>query len=321
MREKIYTINSPGQKHVPVTRVISKDNGDAEPRVRKWQNPAVAFNLSLLIPGAGQFYNRQWKAGILFLLPEIMLSSFIGIAAVHWEYVKTLNESYSVSRAGLLLTFLTFYFSGLVIWYVNAWQAYFRTVKNNSSPFMGIRSRLFPMVCSLFIPGWGQCLNGQPKKGLFFQTFALAGLTAFPAVVIIFQFWQSLEPSAARHIVERILTVCVILTPFILSMWLFGIYDAAMVSMNDQKGNALRKKIGYSISRLRHRILTYGWKNAIIPSIKRFAVFMLLLTFCLTISYYYFPKGFYLRSLQHVETYLSQKEMTLMPALINEILH
>ncbi len=321
MQEKTYTINDPRQSHTPGARVISNGNGDAVPRIRKWKNPAVAFSLSLIVPGAGQFYNRQWKAGILFLLPIIILCSFIGITVIYWEYLKTLYESFSVSRSGLLLTFITFYFSGLVIWYINAWLAYFKTVKNNSTPFTGIRTRWFPVVCSLLIPGWGQCLNGQTKKGLFFQVFALAGMAAFPVILIIFRVWQSLEPSQARLALEWILTICIILVPFILSMWLFSIYDAAMVGMSNQKGDPLRKKIGYSISRLRHRILTYGWKNAIMPSIKRFAMFILLLTFCLTISYYYFPESFYLSSLQHFETYLAQKEMTLIPLLINQILY
>ena len=37
----------------------------------------MAAVLSSILPGAGQFYNRQWLKGIGFLVPVLVLSSFI----------------------------------------------------------------------------------------------------------------------------------------------------------------------------------------------------------------------------------------------------
>jgi TM2 domain-containing membrane protein YozV len=37
----------------------------------------VAAVLSGILPGAGQFYNRQWLKGIAFLGPILILSTFI----------------------------------------------------------------------------------------------------------------------------------------------------------------------------------------------------------------------------------------------------
>ena len=37
----------------------------------------VAAVLSGILPGAGQFYNRQWLKGIAFLAPILLLSAFV----------------------------------------------------------------------------------------------------------------------------------------------------------------------------------------------------------------------------------------------------
>jgi TM2 domain-containing membrane protein YozV len=37
----------------------------------------VAAVLSGILPGAGQFYNRQWLKGIAFLAPTLILSTFV----------------------------------------------------------------------------------------------------------------------------------------------------------------------------------------------------------------------------------------------------
>ena len=37
----------------------------------------IAAVLSGLLPGAGQFYNRQWLKGIAFLAPILILSAFV----------------------------------------------------------------------------------------------------------------------------------------------------------------------------------------------------------------------------------------------------
>ena len=37
----------------------------------------IAAILSGILPGAGQFYNRQWLKGIAFLVPVLVLSAFV----------------------------------------------------------------------------------------------------------------------------------------------------------------------------------------------------------------------------------------------------
>ena len=41
------------------------------------RNNIIAAVLSGILPGAGQFYNRQWLKGIGFLVPILVLSAFV----------------------------------------------------------------------------------------------------------------------------------------------------------------------------------------------------------------------------------------------------
>ena len=187
------------------------------------KNPALAYSLSLLIWGCGQLYNKRWKSGTLLLMFMIMFYSSMYIIIIHWTAIMRFIKSADVSRSETLLIFGLFYLSGLIIWHFNSCHAYFKTTKTNNNSFKGVDSILLPAACSLLIPGWGQFLNGQPKKGICFQIFSLAGLFAFPAILIVFLFWPALEASQARLIVEWIFTICLIFIPFIVMIWIFSV--------------------------------------------------------------------------------------------------
>lgn len=239
---------------------------------------------------------------------------------MYWEPIKTSLEPFNVNYSETLLLCGFFYLSGLIIWLLNAWQAYFMTLKSNAKSFKGIKIMLLPVVCSLLMPGWGQLLNGQTKKGLFFHMFALAGLAVFPAILTIFLAWQTLEASRAQSIVEWIFSICIILAPFILLMWLISIFDAAKVSINKLKREPFQKRTRYAINRFRSNIRIYGRKNAMLPLIKRMVLVTLLLILCV-ISYQYFPEKYYVTQLQNLGNRMSQKEMTVLPNLVKKLLN
>lgn len=282
----------------------------------KQKNPALAYSLSLLIWGCGQLYNRRWKSGTLFFLFMIMFYLSMGMIIIYWTTIVNFFGSLNVSRSETLLICGFFYLSGLITWHFNSCHAYFKTIKINNNSFKGIKSILLPAACSLLIPGWGQFLNGQPKKGICFQIFSLAGLFAFPAILIVFLFWPTLEVSQARLMVEWIFTISLIFSPLIVMIWLFSVYDAARVSMNNIKKEPLRKRIGYQINRYRHDIQVYGRKNAMLSIVKRIVIVILLLAFGV-IGYHYIPKKYYIQQLTDLADKISQEGMTVIPDLIN----
>jgi len=319
MSQKVWVIRDGPEKQVSAARTGQGISSAYQQKSATRRNPSLAYSLSIIIWGCGQFYNRQRWLGILFLLFMINLYLLMGGAVMYLESVKSFFESIYVDCSGTLLVCGFFYLSGLIFWHFNAWHAYFKSIKINAgSPKEGIKLTLLPAVCSLLMPGWGQLLNGQTKKGLFFQLFAFTGLATLPSVPIIFLLWPALEASRSRLIVEWIFSIGIILSPLILMMWIFSIFDAAKVSIDNTKKEPLPVRIRYAAYRFRHYIQIYGWKNAVLPLIKRTTLAILLLIFCV-INYHHVPKKFYMQQLQNLGNRLSEREMTVIPGIIKNL--
>jgi hypothetical protein len=237
---------------------------------------------------------------------------------MYWESVTSIFESMNVDCAGAVLIFWLFYISGLIVWLFNAWQAYYESISINARLFKDTKMTLLPAVCSLLIPGWGQLLNGQPKKGLFFHVFALIGLATLPFILILFLLWPSLEASRSRLIIEWISSISVILSPFIFMIWIVNIFDAAKVSLDNTKKDPLLIRMKHATNRFRNNIQVYGKKNTVLPIIKRITLIILLMIFCV-ISYHSFPKKFYMQQLQNLGNQMLEKEMTIIPGIIKKI--
>jgi hypothetical protein len=82
------------------------------------------------------------------------------------------------------------------------------------------------------------------------------------------------------------------------------------------KKEPLRKRIGYQKNRYRHDIQVYGWKNAMLPIVKRTVIVILLLAL-VVIGYHYIPKRYYIQQLMDLGDRISKEGMTLIPGLIN----
>ncbi|MCK5426839.1 MAG: hypothetical protein KAJ34_04020 [Thermodesulfovibrionia bacterium] len=320
MSKKVRVIEGSNKKPDSKTQVARKVITTVGEKDVKQRNPALAYSLSLLIWGGGQFYNRQWKFGIVFLTLMILFYLFMSINIIFWEPITTFFKSFYVNSSETLLICGFFYISGLMIWHFSALQAYVRALKINPLSFKGIGSTVLPVVCSLLMPGWGQFLNGQTKKGLFYQMFTLAGFAIFPAIIVIFLMWPSLEASRARLILEWISTLCIIFTPFILIIWLFSVFDAGKTCKDENIKEPLPKRITYAINRFNSKIKLHGWKNVVLLFGKRIVFVMVLLIFC-AISYHYIPKNYYIQQLQNLENRTSKNEMTVIPKLIKKLLN
>ncbi len=317
MSQKVWVIDEIPEKQVSSTRISQRDISTIQQQSTRQSNPSLAYSLSFIIWGCGQFYNKQWRLGILFLLFMINFYFFMSIVVMKWEYIKSSFDSMYVDCSGTLLIFGFFYLSGLIVWHFNAWEAYCNSIKISAGSLKRIKMTLLPVVCSLLMPGWGQLLNGQTKKGIFFQLFALAGLATLPFILIIFLVWPTLEASRSRLIIEWVFSISIILSPFILMMWIVNIFDAARVSINNKK-MPLPIRIKYAIKKFRYHIQIYGWKNAVLPLIKRTALVILLLIFCV-ITYHSVPKKFYMQQLQNLGNRMSEKEMTIIPGIIKKL--
>jgi hypothetical protein len=312
-------IDSP-EKNVFTARTRQKTVPALQQKSGSQKNPSTAYSLSMIVWGCGQFYNRQWKSGALFLIFMINFYLYLSIAVMYRGTVRSSFSLMSVDGAGTLLVFGFFYLAGLVMWNVSAWQAYFKRIEMNAAAPKGVKVTFLPPLCSFLLPGWGQLLNGQIKKGIFFQFFTIAGLAAFPFIFIIFIEWPTLEASRTRLIIEWIFSISIFLSPCILIMWLCSIFDAAKVCMDNTKKEPLTKRVKYAAKRFRYHVQLYGWKNAARPLIRRNILLILLVILCVT-TFHSVPEKFYLQELQNLENALSEKEMTVIPGIIKKILN
>ena len=75
----------------------------------------------------------------------------------------------------------------------------------------------------------------------------------------------------------------------------------------------------YAVKKIRYRFQIYGLKNTILPLIKRAALLILLLIFCV-IMYHSIPNKFYVQQVHNLGNRLSDKEMTVIPDIIEYFL-
>jgi hypothetical protein len=309
--DPVWVIDDPDD--LPFVRKKKKPPS-APPPLRPQKNPAAALSLSLLIWGAGQIYNRQGKLGFLFALLMANFYLGLGLIWIYWKSMITFLGAYDVAPSHFMMAVAILYLVGLIFWFFNAQLAYYKANKMRTEPFHGIGNRFLPAICSLLVPGWGQFLNGQAKKGSFFLILAMTVFFAFPSLLVIPFFWPLLKTTMDRRIWETVLVSALFLIPLVLLIWPLSAFDALKVGLDDTKKESLLKRIEYANNRRRMR----GWEG-VFPHAKLTLVLGLFLTFCLTISYYYFPREYYFTRLQHLRTQLSQENMVLIPRFIDKL--
>ena len=79
------------------------------------KNPWIAGILSGVLPGLGQFYNRQWLKGVGFLLGTLIVDGVLGVTA---GMIKYYQSGAPPENTGLFL-FGSFIVLALVIWSIS----------------------------------------------------------------------------------------------------------------------------------------------------------------------------------------------------------
>jgi hypothetical protein len=79
------------------------------------RSPKIAGLLSAVLPGLGQFYNRQWAKGAGFLLATIILEAFLDSSA---ETIRVLQAAFSGAPVDHLGSFVLrmIPFTALALW-------------------------------------------------------------------------------------------------------------------------------------------------------------------------------------------------------------
>ncbi|HEU4401681.1 MAG TPA: hypothetical protein VFT43_06210 [Candidatus Polarisedimenticolia bacterium] len=130
-------------------------------------HPAAAGSLSMFVWGLGQFYNGDAKLAMLFLMCEVLVVSFHYFMYMTWDRILSFSHIFFVSEWELMLYASSIDFCLIFFMIYNVAQAY-RGAEAQGSRFGGLRNPFVSGLASALIPGWGQMLNGQLGKAIFF---------------------------------------------------------------------------------------------------------------------------------------------------------
>jgi TM2 domain-containing membrane protein YozV len=307
--EKVWEIKDPSSYRKGTTRKLKRP-------VREQKNPATAYSRSILIWGSGQSYNGEFGKSLAFSLLMIAVYLGTGLAlffrSALFGFLKVMNVPFSdafLAAEVLLLCILLF-------WFGSAGSAYHTASKTLTTRFRGTPSRITPGLCSLILPGWGQFLNGQPIKGSILSALGALGIFSLVSVPAVLYAWPLLEASDTRFIIESVFVVSILSAPLLPLAWLYGFYDAVVISVDEYKKEPLWERIKAANNRRR----TQGWVRGVFPWIGRSFALILILTFLVIVFLEYFPAGYYGKLLALVRGELTQRGMTILPGLITKLL-
>ena len=308
--EKVWVVEDPDEelqrrKARRVTKVLADE-----------KSPARAYTLSLLFWGVGQNYNDQRGKGLLFQLFMLAFCTGAVLSLFFRDSLLQFLRSHEISAARVFILVELLLFCALVLWICIAGDAYHTAKKLRTRPFSGMQSRVYPFLCSLLVPGWGQFLNGQPIKGSMYAGLSVLSLFSIISIPAILMAWPSLEASETRFIVEEIFTLAVLFAPLIPFIWIFGSYDALKVSSDDLKKEPFFDRIKYANNRRRAQ----GWVRGVFPHIKSTIILGLFLIVLVVVVNHTFPEGFYRDQLTYAQAWLHKQGMTIAPELFGRVL-
>jgi hypothetical protein len=188
----------------------------------------LASSLSMFLCGAGQVANGQWKLGVLLFLTEVL--ALVGHWSVlkAWPFFRDLAHIFAVSEEELFLALAAGDFLLVFFLLYNIAQAYHQG-EARAGEFQGIGIPLLSGLASLLVPGWGQLLNAQLGKGLFFLFCVLAQIYVI-ALLVLTSFFRLFPQIGLESLLRTRGEVVELSLFFFASMiWILSVYDAYLV--------------------------------------------------------------------------------------------
>lgn len=267
------------------------------------KGPAVALSLSLVVWGAGQFYLGKWRAGAIYLATMVLFYSALATVAL---FPASMARLFS-GRPILLVAGVVGLWVGLLVWGLNAVDAYYRAANLRTTPFLGLDRVLWPVSASLLLPGWGQFLNGQPKKGSLFLLGTVCGAYSALLLAAAVWFWPLIGMSPYRGFMEVSLVAAAACVPVGVILWIVSTYDA-FLSCRDFIRQKQRAQVAGQ------RLPGRGLRHDL--SAQCSAVLGLMLA--ISLGAQFIPKDFYLLALGRLQAEMLKTRLTLIAELIRK---
>lgn len=278
------------------------------------RDPARAASLSLLLWGGGQLYNGQRAiANWLFLLQILNFGSLI-VGGIYWPRLAWwLDLHFRFDTTGPALVTL-FFLWGAAGWIWGTLQAYQEADRRGQERFAGKEREGIAALYSLAVPGWGQYLNGQPRKGAAFQALVLLeGLTCL-TLLAAYSGFESLQRPENRAVLEKALLGAAAALPLLAFAHVLSAYDAFKVARYPglRQNPWLRMKFAWTRYRTGMGRQLPGAKRRL-----RALVLILLLVVADLLAIFYSPRSFYVNQAAWLALHLRGKGMVQVPALLD----
>lgn len=278
------------------------------------KNPAIAATLSLFLWGGGQIYNKDTRHGLSLLIAMAVFGLSFSMILINWAAVFTFLKGIGLTPINIILMFFFLYALIMLLWYGNIIHAYLSVDRTRNEPFNGADHPVLSGIASTLIPGWGQMLNGQFKKGMLYLFSFFSGLFCLTFIISATVLWPSIDMENEKSIFEKMLLTTGA-SAFIASLlWLINIFDAVIVAFEPVKKEPVRKRLKYSINRIKSkRSQIELWERT---KVTFFLVLLLILS--VAISYNIFPKEYYYDTLTSLSRDLNKNGMKVLPAFIQD---
>ena len=146
-----------------------------------------------------------------------------------WPVLKDLGYIFAVGEWELFVFLAIADFLLVFFLLYNIAQAYHQAEMEGDA-FQGFRQPLLSGLASLAIPGWGQLLNAQLGKALFFLFCVLTEIYVTTLLLLSPFFRLVVEMDLDRPLAHRATLVALGLAAFGILVWVLSAYDAFLVA-------------------------------------------------------------------------------------------
>jgi hypothetical protein len=311
MKEKVWFIDDSSWQEMPARTPRNdppSERNQADSRslsAVSGKSPALSFSLSMVVWGSGDLYSGFYRPGLIALAVMLFFSAPLFTVVFFRNEARLFVDRIGLSAAVLAAGGGIYLLAVLVCWLTNAVGSYHRTLRLRTDAFHGVDNGLWPLCGSILFPGWGQFLNGQPKKGLFFLLWGAAGIFAVFVLAATWFLWPGLAAIPAGPVLDICLIAAVAVFPLSLLMWIVSVYDSFVSCQQPFIDKLQRHTTG---GRVRHRNLL----KSLVP--RWTAILALLLA--LSVGYQLVPAGYYRHTLEKIRIETKNRNMVLIPELI-----
>ncbi len=313
MKQKVWVINdqewnrktTSGAIDLPPLKPTGGETRSSPAAPRK--SPAVSFNLAMLCWGGGYFYLGRYRAGTVCLAAMAVFYGAASSLAICPDALARLAATSGWPAAFFIAATMILFLTGMVLWLATAVDTYYRTVRLGGEPFLGVETETWPLLSSLVVPGWGQFLNGQPKKGLVVFLLALPGIFSLFLVLLARGAWLLLQAGPIRLFIEAGIAAGLATIPLLLLVWIVAAYDAFRSGRMLYLRRLSLKKEGF-------RPGGEGILWSLVP--RGSAILGLLLAISLGMQF--IPRQFYLESLVRLRGEMLECHMKIIPGLVEK---